>query len=427
MMNTRRWLDTGCGCQAHKACLRHLPPSFSNGAELRAEGLDREMIGAVVEERGLSPTGLSRRALAGLGMAGLMAGVASPAPSRARSFERTTWGETDLGAVHELPSTAETVRFGILDPAARPALTIRSGDVVHYPDTWLHWGNQPTYGMTFSERQVFRRAFPNGPYSLVGPVAVEGAEPGDVIECRMLRLKPIDWGWNSAPLGVGALPEDFDAPYLHYFRFNDERTETEFSPGVVLPLRPVQAVMAVQPVGDQPVSGILTGAYGGNLKLAELTEGTSLFLPVQVSGANLWTGDSHAAQGDGIVNQTGIETAMEDLRIQYVLHKRVAMDGPIVDTPSHWIVLAEGDELGGALTSTLRRLIAWLTPACRLSAADVYALASVVGSFRITQYAHQIESNYTSIPSKAVHLMLPKEIFSADIQRQISQSVRPGS
>ena len=114
--------------------------------------------------------------------------------------------------------------------------------------------------------------------------------------------------------------------------------------------------MAVQPAGDKPVSGILSGAYGGNISLRELTEGASLFLGVEVQGGRLWTGDSHAAQGDGVVNQTAIETAMEDLRIQYVLHKRVKLTGPIAETPAHWIMLGYGQTVEDALTASLRQM-----------------------------------------------------------------------
>ncbi len=120
-------------------------------------------------------------------------------------------------AMHVLQSTAESVSPGILDPARPPALTIDTGNIVSYPDTWRQWGNQARYGMSFADREPLRRQFPSGPYSNLGPVEVRGAEPGDVLESRMLRTRPIDWGWNSFPLGVGALPSDFEEPYVHYF------------------------------------------------------------------------------------------------------------------------------------------------------------------------------------------------------------------
>src|SRR5580698_2141978 len=177
--------------------------------------------------------------------------------------------------LHTVESTAETVRSGFLDPTAPPAATVASGDVVSYPNTWTHWGNEAVFGMTFAEREPLRHRYPNGPYSMLGPVVVEDAEPGDVIECRLETLRTRDWGWNSFPLGVGALPSDFAEPYVHYFRFNASLTSTEYVHGISLPLAPFLGVMAVEPSGDDPVSAILSGPYGGNLVLNELTEGAS--------------------------------------------------------------------------------------------------------------------------------------------------------
>ena len=135
---------------------------------------------------------------------------------------------------HSVASTSETVRSGYLDPSAPPVATIDSGDVVSYPNTWTHWGNEATFGMTFAEREPLRHRYPNGPYSMMGPVEVTGAVPGDIVECRLLVLRPRDWGWNSFPLGVGALPHDFSEPYVHYFRFDAERTSTEYLAGITI-------------------------------------------------------------------------------------------------------------------------------------------------------------------------------------------------
>jgi acetamidase/formamidase len=173
------------------------------------------------------------------------------------------------------------------------------------------------------------------------------------------------------------------------------------------------------------VSAILTGAWGGNIVLSELVAGTSLFLPVQVPGGKMWTGDSHAAQGDGVVNQTAIETAMDDLQIQYVLHKGRALWGPIAETPTHWITLGySNDSLDDAITAALRNAIAWISAATQLSGQDVYALYSIVGSFRVTQYAHQLGTVYSSVPAKTVHGMLPKTVFAPEIRAAISAHFR---
>jgi acetamidase/formamidase len=329
------------------------------------------------------------------------------------------------GKTHILPSTKETVQVGSMDPALPAVLTIDSGDTVQYVNTWLMWGNEPVYGMSFDEREPIRLKYPQGPYSMPGPVAIRGAEPGDVVECRMVKLRPIAWGWNSAPRTVGALPNEYPDPYLRYMRFDDDRAAADFGNGVSIALKPIQGVMSVQPAGDKPVSAILSGAWGGNIVLSELVAGTSLFLPVQVPGAKLWTGDSHAAQGDGVVDQTAIETAMEDLQIQYVLHKGRKLSGPVAETPTHWITLGFSNEtLDDAITSALRNAIAWISAATTLSAQDAYALYSIVGSFRVTQYAHQLGSAYTSVPAKTVHGMLPKSVFAPDIARAISAHFR---
>lgn len=417
----------GC-CTVTDPCPRHVHDALAGGHSARAlavEGVEQDEIAHLLDRRAIS-----RRTLFGAGAAGAMFAAASPglAARPASSMPpQSLFNGMPVGRVHTLPSTPQTVRVGAMDPAAPVVLEIESGDVVHYPNTWVNWANEAKFGMSFAEREPIRKRYPAGPYSLIGPIAVKGAEPGDVIECRMLKLRPIDWGWNSTPHGMGALPDDFDQPYLKYLRFDAARAHAQFAPGVNLPLAPIQAVMAVQPAGDKPVSGILSGAHGGNISLRELTAGSALFLGVQVPGGRLWTGDSHAAQGDGVVDQTAIETAMEDLRIQYVLHKRVKLAAPIAETPTHWITLGYGAAMEDALVASLRQMIGWLSGATGLQPIDIYALASIAGSFRITQYANQTHTVYANSPLKAVHGMLPKAIFDAARLRQISASVRPGA
>jgi acetamidase/formamidase len=326
--------------------------------------------------------------------------------------------------VYTVVSTRETVRSGFLDPSAPPVARIKSGDVVSYPNTWTHWGNEAVYGMSFAEREPLRHRYPNGPYSMLGPVEVIGAEPGDVIECTLLSLRTRDWGWNSFPLGVGALPADFPAPYLHYFRFNDARTTAEYVQGIQLPLAPFLGVMAVEPAGNTAVSAILSGAYGGNLVLRELTVGSSLYLPVAKAGARLWLGDVHALQGDGVVDQTAIETAAEDLTVRYELRKKVALSAPLAETPTAWIGLGFADTLDDALVACLRELIAWLSAASGLARQDVYALCSMAVSFRVTQYSHQTASAYSSVPPKTVHGMVPTAVFPQALQERIGAWLR---
>jgi acetamidase/formamidase len=330
-------------------------------------------------------------------------------------------------ATHTLHSTEQTVSSGVLDPGRPPALTIDSGDVVSCPDTWTQWGNQARLGMTFADREPLRRQYPTGPYSNLGPVVVRGAQPGDALECEMLRLRPIDWGWNSFPLGVGALPSDFDEPYVHYFRFDETRAHADFVDGIRIPLRPSMGVYAVEPEGDDPVSAILAGPYGGNLDLWELTEGTSLFLPVFKTGARVWTGDANATQCDGVVDQTGIESAMEELRVRYTVHKAVLLPGPTIETSTHWIVMAFADSLDKALPACVRTAIDWLSTHGGIDRRDAYALCSMAVSFRVTQWADQTGSVYSSIPPRTIHALIPKEVLGDAVLGRVQASMRPGT
>jgi acetamidase/formamidase len=415
-------IDTqGRGTCGHDVAMRRLVPAPWKIGFAAYDPLNHDQIGTMLEQRKISLAGNAGGAHGALASqtateTNLAAGGGSGGP---------VFDPSKTGTTHVLPSTKETVQVGAMDPALPAVLTIDSGDVVQYPWTWLMWGNEPQYGMSFEAREPIRLKYPRGPYSMPGPVAIRGAEVGDVVECRMLKLRPIDWGWNSAPHGVGALPDDYKTPYLRYLRFDEARSTAAFGDHVSIALKPIQGVMSVQPPGDKPVSAILTGAWGGNVVLSELVAGTSLFLPVQVSGAKMWTGDSHAAQGDGVVNQTAIETAMEDLQIQYVLHKNRALVGPVAETPTHWITLGFSTEtLDDAITAALRNAISWMSAATDLSPQEIYALYSIIGSFRITQYAHQIGTVYKSVPAKTVHGMLPKNAFQPDAARAISAHFR---
>ncbi|WP_236002336.1 acetamidase/formamidase family protein [Paraburkholderia elongata] len=175
---------------------------------------------------GKVPSASRRKAIklgSSLGLLGLAMPFAAPSTSQASIA-------TPEGHQHVVESNEKTVRVGVVDPKAEAVLTIESGDVVRYVNTWINWGNEAKYGMSFAEREPIRRKYPQGPYSLVGPVAIRGAQPGDLVECRMIKLRPISWGWNSAPRGVGALPREFDKPYLKYFRFDEERKYADFAP-----------------------------------------------------------------------------------------------------------------------------------------------------------------------------------------------------
>ena len=169
----------------------------------------------------------------------------------------------------------------------------------------------------------------------------------------------------------------------------------------------------------------MSGSYGGNLVLRDLGVGSHLFLPVAKPGGRMWNGDVHALQGDGVVDQTAIETAAEDLQIRYDLHKQVALRGPLGETDTAWIVVAFAEDLDDALVACLREVIYWLPAAAGITGPEAYALASMAVSFRVTQYANQTGSAYTSTPPKAVHAVIPKSVFPAEVRDQVARWLRP--
>jgi acetamidase/formamidase len=190
-------------------------------------------------------------------------------------------------------------------------------------------------------------------------------------------------------------------------------------------MAPFLGVVAAEPAGDEPVSAIVSGPYGGNLVLRDLGVGSHLFLPVQKPGGRVWIDDMHALQGDGVVDQTAIETAAENLEIRYDLHKQVALERPLGETDTAWIVIGFADSLDDALVACLRGLIRWLPAAAGITGPEAYALASMAVSFRVTQYANQTGSAYTSVPPKAVHAVIPKAVFPADLRDRIGKWLRP--
>ena len=167
------------------------------------------------------------------------------------------------------------------------------------------------------------------------------------------------------------------------------------------------------------------GVRYGPLPTRRGSTGSHLFLPVAKPGGRMWTGDVHALQGDGVVDQTAIETAAEDLEIRYDLHRQVTLRGPLGETEDAWIVVAFAASLDDALVACLREVIYWLPLAAGLTGAEAYALASMAVSFRVTQYANQTGSAYTSAPPKAVHAVIPKSIFPADLRARIAAWLRP--
>jgi len=311
------------------------------------------------------------------------------------------------GGMHRLVATPQTVHTGFFDSSIPPALTIESGDTVNF-STMMLMDDQLRGGMTFEELLVLRQGYADrkvGGHTLTGPIFVAGAEPGDVLEIRIGKLIPVAFGVNyhlPGHMGIGGLPEDFPRGHIKTFRFDRKRRETVFAPGVMLPLAPFLGVMGVAPRPGERMPAAIPGYFGGNIDNKELREGATLFLPVSVPGALFSAGDAHAAQGDGEVNVTAIETALEEAVLQFVVRKDMRLERPLAETPSHWITMGFDPDLDEAARMAVRDAIRFLVEVKGFAPDAAYAFASVAVDLRVTQI---VDTN------KGVHAMIPKRVF----------------
>jgi acetamidase/formamidase len=333
-----------------------------------------------------------------------------------------TDASTGNGRTHVVESTKETVRLGVFDTTLPPIVTIESGDLVSFPNTWSHFMNELQPGVPIGRLAELRTSNPGrGPHSIIGPIAVKDAEPGDVIEIRYRRLHPDIWGAvfnNPAALGTGLLPQDFAQGQIKYVDLDLTRMEGKFAPDITIPLTPFQGTLGVAPpdgffppLSPGVTSSVPPGPHGGNIDLRELTEGSVLYLPVWKPGALIYTGDSHAVQGDGEISLTALETRMQEVLIQVVLHKQKNFQWPVAETATHWIAVGLDKDLNTAMTLAARNAIDFLSSRAKLSPHDAYALCSIAVSFRVTQVVDIV---------RGVHAMIPKSLFTGELRRQIA-------
>jgi acetamidase/formamidase len=306
---------------------------------------------------------------------------------------------------HHLPATPDTVRWGHWDGSLPPVLTIRSGDSVtidtlsgepaDLPDTMSGYTVLPEH------RDVLAAGYAGpGPHFLTGPIAVEGAKAGDVLEVRIRELKFLqNWGWNlQAPL-LGTLPEDFPELRRIHVPLDRERNVVRMPWGQELALEPFFGNFGVAP----PVSwGRLSSkeprAFGGNMDNKELGVGTMVYFPIFVDGALFCAGDGHALQGDGEVCLTAIETALAGT-FEFIVRTDMKLALPRAEKPEAWITMGFDEDLDDAVKQALRDMIKLIGELSGLSPQDAYTLCSIAADLRVTQ---TVDGN------KGIHCVLPK-------------------
>jgi len=306
-------------------------------------------------------------------------------------------------SIHELRHDAYNA---VWDSSIAPALEVSSGEVVE-----LHARDSSDHQLTASSRAQdvplidFERVNP-----VSGPVFVKGARPGDTLAVELLEFRPADWGWTAIIPGFGLLADEFTEPWFRVSQIDAERGVVHFGERVTLPLRPFSGNLGVAPAEPGAHSVIPPRRWGGNLDIRHLGAGATLLLPVGVEGALFSLGDTHAAQGDGEVCGTAVETAM-DVLVRLRVRRDITVAAPQFVLPpaapsergGFHVCTGVGPDLFEAARDAVRAVIAHLTERHGFEREEAYALASVAVDLRI----HEI----VDAPNWVVGAFLPDAIL----------------
>jgi len=241
------------------------------------------------------------------------------------------------------------------------------------------------------------------PHILTGPVWIEGAEPGDVLEVKILSIElTVPYAMNVFMPGRGFLPDEFPYAYAKLTPLDLARKVAKFSDGIEIPVRPFFGVMGVAP--PAPNGRIESGppwVHTGNMDNRELVAGTTLYMPVHMKGALFSVGDGHAGQGDGEVCLTALETSLRGT-FQFTVRKDMKLRWARAETPTHYMTMGFHENLEEAAKIAVNEMLDFLVVEKRLSRENAYVLASDAVDLRITQVVDG---------KKGVHALLPKAIF----------------
>lgn len=294
--------------------------------------------------------------------------------------------------------------------ALPPRLRIAPGDSLHL--SCLDSSGAQVYpGMTVAEFLAIDRG---RIHALSGPVFIEGAEPGDVLQIDILEVAHKGWAWSSIINGLGFLKERFNEPYLFHWQL--ERDITHSLAPAIVPLRPFCGVMGVAPAQDGEFRTRPPGIFGGNMDVRDLSSGARLYLPVLNAGALFSAGDAHAAQGDGEVCINGMECPAE-VELRFHLHKQQPLAGPLIESPlrsdnfSHdsWIVVESAEDAMAAARAATSRMIDLLASRWGFSEAHAYLLCSVTLHLRLAQVVN--EPMFTIAAEIPKHILPGRKFF----------------
>lgn len=322
--------------------------------------------------------------------------------------------EKNRRASHDLIANPKNVHWGYFSAAVNPAVNVHSGDIVAIedaprvdPEIVERSGVVPRREISENHRAIYREVRDRGPgpHIMVGPVYVDSAEPGDVLEVRILQVElAYSYGYNTQRPYQGTLPEEFTQFWQRIIRIDRERKTAEVAQGVVVPLtRPFFGTMGVAPPASMGrITTVLPGVHTGNLDNKDLGAGSIVYMPVHVRGALFSVGDGHAAQGHGEVDQTAIETGLRG-RFQFFVRKDMKLIWPRAETSTHWIVMGLHEDLNQAMKIAVKETVDFIADRfSHLTRQEAYMVASVAVDYHVTQ---SVDGR------KGVHGMIPKAVF----------------
>jgi acetamidase/formamidase len=315
-------------------------------------------------------------------------------------------------AEHTLLATPANVAWGYYSGQSKPALTVRSGDTVRMqtlstcgsPEVMMGRGVKREDIPLYTDA-IYREVADKGPggHILTGPVAIAEAEPGDVLEVQILKVDiDVNFACNAFGLGKGFLPMEYPYSRSKIVPLDRQKMIGHFAPNIQIPLRPFFGSMGVAPAGGK-IDSAPPFAHAGNMDNKELVAGTTLFIPVAVKGALFQAGDGHAAQGNGEVDITALETYLSGT-FRFIVHKDRHLRWPRAETPDYYISMGFSKDLKEATEHALRDMIEFLVTEKHMSRDDAYMLSSVAVDLNITQL---VDGNV------GVHAMCPKKIFTS--------------
>ena len=333
------------------------------------------------------------------------------------------------GKVHILGCNEMTSTHGYWDNSTKPVLTMKSGEIVHVEtgthlmskmvpgatiDDWMGWykdvlaETKETYFYPDEKTGAKKIRKGAGHHHLTGPIYVEEAEPGDMLQIEILDIEPNAYGFNLNPttsfMKLGVLADDFPEGKVRWYSVNRKKMTYDFLPVIEIPVRPFPGTIGVELPEKGMWSNVPPGKHGGNMDNKDLTANTALYLPVWVKGAGVKTGDAHLAQGHGEVNLNALEGAFKSITLKITVRKDLGklIDWPMASTPTHWIMMGFHTDLYKSCQMAVRYAVKFLHRYYDIPELEAYAFCSQAVDLHVTQLV-----DYT----KGIHAAIPKSCF----------------